>query len=94
LNHRELTGARDQSDTTRANGRLGSASPPPSEAGFKAELISECTRAGQAAAWPGVRVGVPHNVHPGEVRVLPLGQLPEERAEEHKQQLLRTGIPL
>jgi hypothetical protein len=34
------------------------------------------------------------NVRPGEVRALLLGQLPEERAEELKQQLLRTGIPL
>ncbi|MGB5831468.1 MAG: AAA family ATPase [Thiohalocapsa sp.] len=34
------------------------------------------------------------NVRPGEVRALLLGQLPEERTEELKQQLLRTGIPL
>lgn len=34
------------------------------------------------------------NVRPGEVRALLQGQLPEERADELKQQLLRTGIPL
>lgn len=34
------------------------------------------------------------NVRPAEVRALLHGQLPEERAEELKQQLLRTGIPL
>jgi len=34
------------------------------------------------------------NVRPGEVRALLLGQLPEERTDELKQQLLRTGIPL
>jgi type II secretory pathway predicted ATPase ExeA len=34
------------------------------------------------------------NVRPGEVRALLLGQLPEGRTEELKQQLLRTGIPL
>ncbi|MCF7976668.1 MAG: AAA family ATPase [Chromatiaceae bacterium] len=34
------------------------------------------------------------NVRPGEVRALLPGQLPEERTDELKQQLLRTGIPL
>jgi len=34
------------------------------------------------------------NVRPAEVRALLHGQLPEERADELKQQLLRTGIPL
>lgn len=34
------------------------------------------------------------NVRPAEVRALLHGQLPEERVDELKQQLLRTGIPL
>jgi hypothetical protein len=33
------------------------------------------------------------NVRPGEVSAPLLGPLPEERAEESKQKLLRTGIP-
>jgi hypothetical protein len=34
------------------------------------------------------------NVRAAEVRVLLYGQLPEERAAELKQQILKTGIPL
>jgi hypothetical protein len=34
------------------------------------------------------------NVRTAEVRALLYGQLPEERAAELKQQILKTGIPL
>jgi hypothetical protein len=34
------------------------------------------------------------NVRPVEIRALLHGQLPEERAEELRQQILKTGIPL
>ena len=34
------------------------------------------------------------NVRAAEIRALLYGQLPEERAEELKQQILKTGIPL